>query len=50
MCMDLPDSGLAVYWILFITGYNLSIYLSVDLVYIRYCLHPGVDSLVVQTL
>ena len=47
--MDLPESGFAVFWILLMSGYNLWIYVRVDLLYIGY-LHPGVDSLVIHTL
>ena len=48
--MDLPQNGFAVLWILFISGYNLWIHQRVDLLYIGYCLHPEVESLVVQSL
>ena len=40
--MDLPDSGFAVLWILFVSGCSMWIYQRVDLLYCEYCLYLDV--------
>ena len=37
--MNLPESGFAIFWMLFISGYSVWIDQRVDLLYFGYCLH-----------
>ena len=48
--MDLLESRFAEFFILFISGYIVSIYQRLDLLYIGCCLTSELDSLVGETL
>ena len=48
--MHLRESGCAVLWIFFMSGYSVQFYKRVNLLCFGHCLYLVVDSIVVQTL